>query len=303
MNPVLSVCIPTRNRYELLRRAIASVMPLPQEVELIIADNASSDATQQFDPTAEGIRLIRHQDLLPMAENWNSCLRVARGTYVLVLSDDDYVETGFLAACLARLQADDPRCGIFVTSHRIEVHGRANATGKQVDLAQSHPGRDHLLQGEFARQCLQGLHFQLCSVIFRRDLLLPRGFDAAWSYILDAAAWLQCAARRPCVGLIPEAWSTYTLNVQNASWSIQRGLRMREDVQLTFALRHVAAAAGGPPLNLAWMALRRLLRQAGYLSERNRWVQARLFALGLFHALRSPWQGKQLLLPHERTQP
>jgi glycosyltransferase involved in cell wall biosynthesis len=93
MNPVsVSILIPTRNRAEYLAAAVHSALAqdLPG-IEVIVSDNASTDATQRVlagiaDPR---LRTVRQEEDLGMVGNWNACLALATGEFVLVLSDDD----------------------------------------------------------------------------------------------------------------------------------------------------------------------------------------------------------------------
>ena len=73
VKPLLSICIPTYNRAELLRSALLSLVPQVKEsggeVELVVSDNCSTDDTRrvvewarQFGPAtrAEHLRRARY---------------------------------------------------------------------------------------------------------------------------------------------------------------------------------------------------------------------------------------------------
>lgn len=89
--PFFSVLLPTRNRSEIVGRAIESVLAQEfTDFELIISDNdESEDATRKVverysDPR---IRYFRTSGQLPMHENWENALRQARGRFVTVVED------------------------------------------------------------------------------------------------------------------------------------------------------------------------------------------------------------------------
>ena len=90
--PFFSVIIPTFNRCDLLRFAIASVLRQTfDDFELIVCDNFSEDATpaavQAFpDPRIRYLRTPRH---LVIADSWEFARSHATGTLIVVLADDD----------------------------------------------------------------------------------------------------------------------------------------------------------------------------------------------------------------------
>src|SRR5439155_7888958 len=82
---------PTKNRSEIVGGAIQSVLDQTfDDFELVISDNddsetATRDAVAKFsDPR---IRYFRTSGKLPMHENWENALDLARGEFVLVLED------------------------------------------------------------------------------------------------------------------------------------------------------------------------------------------------------------------------
>ena len=90
--PKVSVIIPTYNRVEHLRAAIASVLEQTfQDFEVIVVDDASTDDTLDVvrkirDPR---IRYLRHETNKKEAMSRNTGLRAATGDYIAFLDDDD----------------------------------------------------------------------------------------------------------------------------------------------------------------------------------------------------------------------
>jgi len=97
---MFSVLIPSRNRLDLLKLAVQSV--LLQEFgafEIIISDNASDQDYRGF---VEGladarVRYVRSETPLSVTENWNRALEASSGEYVVMLGDDDALAPGYLA--------------------------------------------------------------------------------------------------------------------------------------------------------------------------------------------------------------
>jgi len=91
--PFFSILIPSRNRIELLRHAIASVRAQDfRDLEVIIADNGSETPYEhQFSPLGcdFNVRFLRTEKPVSVTENWNRALESAQGQYVIMLGDDD----------------------------------------------------------------------------------------------------------------------------------------------------------------------------------------------------------------------
>lgn len=101
---VLSICIPTFNRGQLLDVCLASVLPQVacfSQVECVVSDNASTDQTaaiiekyaQQF-----RFRAHRNQENIGLLGNITfTASQLAHGQYVWMLGDDDILAAGAVA--------------------------------------------------------------------------------------------------------------------------------------------------------------------------------------------------------------
>lgn len=105
-----SILLPTRNRLDLLRLAVQSV--LDQDYgswEIIISDNASSDDVAGYARSLGDKRIIfvRSEQLIPVTDNWNLALEHASGDYFLMLGDDDCLLRGCLSTAKALIERYD----------------------------------------------------------------------------------------------------------------------------------------------------------------------------------------------------
>lgn len=96
MNTKISVCIPTYNRKEKLKRAIESVLKQTYDnYELIISDNCSVDGTEEMMKTdfsaVPNLKYYRNVVNLGMVPNWRNCLDKATGDFYIILDDDNYL--------------------------------------------------------------------------------------------------------------------------------------------------------------------------------------------------------------------
>jgi glycosyltransferase involved in cell wall biosynthesis len=104
----ISVLIPTRDRLELLRHAVASVLRIDdQDWEIVISDNCSSGDVAGYVASLadERVRHLRTSTVLSVTDNWNNALDNSTGEYVVMLGDDDALLGDYFART-RRLIAD-----------------------------------------------------------------------------------------------------------------------------------------------------------------------------------------------------
>jgi glycosyltransferase involved in cell wall biosynthesis len=90
--PTVSVVIPTYNRAHLVGRAIKSVLEQTyQDYQLLVIDDASTDATEQavLDFRDPRVSYVRHPRNLGGSAARNTGIREAKGTYIALLDSDD----------------------------------------------------------------------------------------------------------------------------------------------------------------------------------------------------------------------
>lgn len=119
MQPLLSICIPTYNRAELLKEALAAldfVHHLPFTVEVVVSDNASTDDTTAVIQEAAQhlpLRHFRHARNLGAEANVLSVLRRAKGKWCVYLADDDRLLVDALKECIERLEATEGAVALY----------------------------------------------------------------------------------------------------------------------------------------------------------------------------------------------
>lgn len=107
MKPLLSICIPTYNRVELLSRTLLnildeiSVMSVDKKrsLEICISDNGSTDATQQMLEDFKkkcpiDVLINRNDNNLGLDKNILKVVERSEAEFVWLLSDDDGIENG-----------------------------------------------------------------------------------------------------------------------------------------------------------------------------------------------------------------
>ena len=129
--PLVTIGIPTRNRAgTYLPIALGSALAQDYSaLEIVVSDNGSTDETQRYVCSLENprIRYFRQDPVLTPNSNFNFCLQQARGTYFLLLHDDDLIDEDFVSACVQAAR-DQPRVGVIRTGIRvIDGEGRVTA--------------------------------------------------------------------------------------------------------------------------------------------------------------------------------
>jgi glycosyltransferase involved in cell wall biosynthesis len=106
MNPLVSICIPTYNRPELVMEAVASAQAQTyRPIEILVSDDSSDDATEQVlnKLICSGVvRYWHHRPAKRQAGNVNHLFEQASGDRLLLLHDDDVLlpdAVSRLAAC------------------------------------------------------------------------------------------------------------------------------------------------------------------------------------------------------------
>src|SRR5262245_31410059 len=109
--PRVSIGVPVYNGERYLRECIDSILGQTfRDFELILSDNASTDATRTIceayatrDPR---VRYYRNEQNLGACRNFNRCVELARGDYFLWAAHDDAIAPEYLARCVEALDRD-----------------------------------------------------------------------------------------------------------------------------------------------------------------------------------------------------
>ena len=102
----LSVVIVSWNGLRYLPGCLDALLPqLPPGAEVVLVDNGSTNGTAAWvDATYPAIRTIGLRENLGFAGGVNAGLRAARGTLLLLLNNDAFVEAGFVASLLEAME-------------------------------------------------------------------------------------------------------------------------------------------------------------------------------------------------------
>lgn len=98
--PLLTIILPTMNRYNLLKLAVSSIVNQTdkEDLEVIIINNSSIDHTKKYLLTINDklFKIYHNEKKLNISENWQKALKLSEGKYFYVLGDDDYLFPNFV---------------------------------------------------------------------------------------------------------------------------------------------------------------------------------------------------------------
>ena len=105
-----SVLLPTRNRLDLLRYAVETVLRQDYaDWEIIISDNDSEQDVAGYVQSLHEprIKYFRTGSFIPVTDNWNNALEKSTGNFMVMLGDDD----GLMQGCFSTLRGLVERYG------------------------------------------------------------------------------------------------------------------------------------------------------------------------------------------------
>ena len=164
-----SVVITTRNRARMLKRCIESALQQSVPVEVVVVDEASSDDTEQV-VKEFGPRVIYHRNESAVGHSKaaNIGIRLASGSWIKPIDDDDYLSSDCLREMGTKLE------GCFVRGEnpvlisgkyiRVDEQGRYPRNPCPTHVRRRHFFAQQVSAGSDAsRCCSRGFATAMCS--------------------------------------------------------------------------------------------------------------------------------------------
>ncbi len=189
--PRVSLIIPTFDRPHMLARCVESALAAGASVEVIVVDDASTDATAEVCRRLAGVTYVRLAHNQGVAGARNTGLLASTADYVAFLDDDDLRLPGSLDLQLSLLEARPEAA--FVAGGVVLADQNLTPTGETaVPRAES---------GDVFWQVVElGVHLIPSSVVVRKTCLFEVGlFDRRIPGIDDWDMWARLAESRPAV--------------------------------------------------------------------------------------------------------
>ena len=191
--PLVTIAIPTYKRANgFLRQALEGALAQTySSIEIVVSDNCSPDNTEEVVKRYgdSRVRYIRQQSALIPNDNFNFCLDQARGTYFLLLHDDDEIDRDFIETCV-RATKSQPDTGLVRTGTRV-INSQGTIISEGPNLAAG------LTTAEFFLAWFEGRTAPyLCSTLFSTESLRKvGGLRTRRNLFQDVAAHFKVAAR------------------------------------------------------------------------------------------------------------
>ncbi len=196
--PLVSVVFPVYEPNHFFIDALASVLHQDlgsEDMQIAVVDDASptSDVVglvAQAVPQGR-VEVYRASENRGLAENWNQCVRVARGQIVHILHQDDWVDAGFYRRLLSGLMSR-PSVGMAFCRHAIFEDGENT-------VRYSH--RERWRAGVLPRwleRISERQRIQCASALVRRSVYEQLGgYCSDLCFALDWEMWVRIAAHFP----------------------------------------------------------------------------------------------------------
>jgi glycosyltransferase involved in cell wall biosynthesis len=170
--PLVTIAIPTYNRAnsylpQTLKCALNQTYP---NLEIIVSDNCSTDDTKSYISTIVDPRLryFRHNVNIGATDNFNFCLKQTTGEYLLILHDDDLIDSDFVESCM-RAAGGFADVGVIQTGVRL-IDSEGTVLGNVPNLAAGLPV-DAFFRKWFSAQT----PIHLCHTLFNTQRLRQIG--------------------------------------------------------------------------------------------------------------------------------
>lgn len=221
--PKVSVIIPTHDRAEYLRGAIASVLQQTfQDFELIVVDDASAESNLEVVRSFhdERIKFIQHEIQKGGSAARNTGIGSSKCDYIAFLDDDDEWFPDKLGRQMALLLASPPEVGCIYTGYVTVDRSTGETKAQQIPQKRGDLSCDLL-----SENCLGGTS----CVLLKRECLDKVGlFDEKLPSFQDYDLWIRIS-KKFHFDYIREPLLRYYLH-QNKIWSnldaLNRGMDM-----------------------------------------------------------------------------
>lgn len=231
--PFWSVVIPLYNRTQYLKECLNSVLdqaPGPSEMEIVVVDDASpTDLRGLVEELGRGRATYqRNPTTLGLYPSTNAAIRRARGQWIHILHDDDWVLPGFYATMRAGVEAAPLGVGVGLCMYA--TRDDRNGTLWSPPPFRNGPG---LLGRDFLARLAVANPLNLPAVVFARQSFEKAGlFREDLPYTAD---WEWYVRSGPYVGwhYQPESLARYRVHGANQTHDLARAGKTARDVRRT----------------------------------------------------------------------
>ncbi len=223
--PRVTICVPCRNSAATLARTLDSILAQThRELNVVVVDNASSDATadiaEEFARRDRRLSVRRYDEPTDYVGNWNRCLKFADGDYTALYHADDVYLPEMVEREVLALQSRPDAGLVFTGAVYIDENDREiGRFGAPQEVFAEHGGALDYAQA-LKVYLRHGELFMAPSALARtavyRDEL--REFLPGFGYASDIDAWLRIAERHRLL-FLPEPLMRYRRSVHSGGFA------------------------------------------------------------------------------------
>ncbi len=178
---ILSVAIPCYNSESYMEKCIKSILPVGEDVEILIVDDGSQkDRTPQiadsYAAKYPGIVKAVHQENGGHGEAVNTGLRNAAGLYYKVVDSDDWVNTKGLAKIVQRMKELEEEGGVDLLLANF-VYDKVGAKHKKLMRFTNVFPQDEVFEWDAMRHMRQTQYILMHNIFYRTQLLRDCGLE------------------------------------------------------------------------------------------------------------------------------
>jgi len=287
--PSWSVMIPTYQAGPLFEQTLRSILeqdPGPDRMQIAVVDDRSKDRyhEQVIERLAPGRVEIHVQPVnVGLARNWNGCIERARGRWVHILHQDDYVLPGFYER-LALADAE-PSVGAAFSRHRF-----VDGDDRQTEVSKLQRPTAGVLEA-WLGTIVRIQQVQCPSIVVRREAYQRLGgFRLDLVYALDWEMWVRLASAYD-YWFEPEPLACYRIHAANETARLRRDDSDLRDIRR--AIKVMTGHLPGEVAAIAGVELRHYLRDEamqamyGHLGRGD--ARSALLALRRLHRCDRSW--------------
>lgn len=239
----ITVAIPTYNRDDYLRQAIASVLAETEiDLELLIVDTASPVNVKEIVESFNDVRLnyFHYPVNLGMIGANNKCIELCQTELLMLLADDDRLLKGGLKKLYDKI-AGNPEVAAAIGSVLL-IDEAGKQTGQKIAITEF----DQCLDGKtFYKQYLTGKIAVQPTILLRKSILSQAGqFDDQVQYCPDMDMWLRIALRGK-ISLVADALGEYRIHGGTATAKFRNNAEIGRSYRYLLKKQyHLAKSAG-----------------------------------------------------------
>lgn len=178
---ILSIAIPCYNSEAYMENCIKSILPVGEDVEILIVDDGSTkDRTpmiaDQYAAKYPGIVKAVHQENGGHGEAVNAGLRNASGLYYKVVDSDDWVNTKGLAKIVKRMKELEREGGVDLLLANF-VYDKVGTKHKKLMRFRNVFPRDEVFSWDAMKHMLKTQYILMHNIFYRTQMLRDCGLE------------------------------------------------------------------------------------------------------------------------------